>query len=115
MTARWSGFSISIRAFRRSLDRDCRRSCRWVYPERCAGAFAGSRCPPGAPGRTGSTLLYWGESEGRSTMGDMTIKGVDDAVLQELRSQADRHGMAPELYARDLLRQALTLRRGNRA
>jgi plasmid stability protein len=48
-------------------------------------------------------------------MGDMTIRGVDDAVLHELRSQADRHGMAPEAYARDLLRQALSLRRGNRA
>jgi plasmid stability protein len=48
-------------------------------------------------------------------MGEMTIKGVDDAVLQELRSQAERHGIAPELYARDLLRQALSLRRGNRA
>jgi plasmid stability protein len=48
-------------------------------------------------------------------MGEMTIKGVDDAVLQELRSQADLHGMAPEVYARDLLRQALSLRRGNRA
>jgi len=48
-------------------------------------------------------------------MGEMTIKGVDEAVLQELRSQAERHGIAPELYARDLLRQALSLRRGNRA
>jgi plasmid stability protein len=47
-------------------------------------------------------------------MGEMTITGVDDAVLQELRSQADHHGMAPELYARDLLRQALSLRRGDR-
>lgn len=48
-------------------------------------------------------------------MGEMTIRGVDDAVLQELKSQADRHGVAPELYARDLLRQALSQRRQNRA
>ena len=48
-------------------------------------------------------------------MGDLTIRGIDDAVLQELKTQADLHGVPPELYANELLRQSLSLRRGNRA
>ena len=48
-------------------------------------------------------------------MGEMTIKGIDEAVLRELKSQADRQGVEPETYARELLRQSLALRRGSRA
>jgi plasmid stability protein len=48
-------------------------------------------------------------------MGEMTIKGIDEALLRELRSQADRQGIEPEVYAKELLRQSLALRRGSRA
>ncbi len=48
-------------------------------------------------------------------MGEMTIKGIDEALLRELKSQADRQGIEPEIYAKELLRQSLALRRGSRA
>lgn len=48
-------------------------------------------------------------------MGDMTIKGLDEALLTELKAQADLHGVDPESYAKDLLRQSVALRRGRRS
>lgn len=48
-------------------------------------------------------------------MGEMTIEGIDAALLMELKAQARRHGVEPEAYASDLLRQSIALRRGNRA
>jgi plasmid stability protein len=40
-------------------------------------------------------------------MGDMTIRGLDDAVLTELRLRAERVGISPESYAADLIAQAV--------
>jgi plasmid stability protein len=40
-------------------------------------------------------------------MGDMTIGGLDEATLTNLRSRAEEHGVTPESYAATLLRQAL--------
>ena len=48
-------------------------------------------------------------------MGEMTIKGIDEALLKELKDQADHQGVAPETYAKELLRQSIALRRGSRA
>jgi plasmid stability protein len=48
-------------------------------------------------------------------MGEMTIKGLDEALLAELKTQADLHGVDPEVYAKDLLRQSIALRRGRRS
>ena len=48
-------------------------------------------------------------------MGEMTIKGLDEALLIELKSQAERHGVDPEAYAADLLRQSLALHRRDRS
>ena len=47
-------------------------------------------------------------------MGEMTIKGLDEALVTEWKAQADLHGVDPEAYARDLLRQSIALRRGKR-
>ena len=40
-------------------------------------------------------------------MGDMTIRGLDEATLTTLRLRAEEHGMSPEGYAALLLRGAL--------
>ncbi len=48
-------------------------------------------------------------------MGEMTIKGLDEALLVELRAQPERHGIDPETCATDLLRQAIVQRRQDRA
>ena len=48
-------------------------------------------------------------------MGEMTIKGLDEALLAELKAQADLHGVDPDVYAKDLLRQSIALRRGKRS
>jgi plasmid stability protein len=40
-------------------------------------------------------------------MGDMTIRGLDEATLTTLRSRAQQHGMSAETYAATLLRGAL--------
>ncbi len=40
-------------------------------------------------------------------MGDMTIHGLDDAVLTALRLKAERVGVTPEVYAADLIAQAV--------
>jgi plasmid stability protein len=40
-------------------------------------------------------------------MGDMTIRGLDDAVLSTLRVRAAEHGTTPEAYAATLLERAL--------
>lgn len=48
-------------------------------------------------------------------MGEMMIKGLDEALLRELKAQAELHGIDPEAYATDLLRQSVVLRRGNRS
>ena len=40
-------------------------------------------------------------------MGEMTIRGVDDATLALLRDEAERRGMDPAEYAGMLLRQSL--------
>jgi hypothetical protein len=48
-------------------------------------------------------------------MGEMTIKGIDEALLNELKTQADRQGIEPEIYAKELLRQSVALRRQPRA
>ena len=47
-------------------------------------------------------------------MGEMTIRGIDNVLLEELKLQARRQGIAPDAYAADLLRQSLALRRGTR-
>lgn len=44
-------------------------------------------------------------------MGDMTIRGIDEATLAVLRQEAERRGMDPADYAGLLLRQALPGRR----
>lgn len=48
-------------------------------------------------------------------MGDVTIRGVEEAVLAELRLQADRRGLDHEAYAAELLRQSVAMRRHDRA
>lgn len=40
-------------------------------------------------------------------MGDMTIHGLDDAVLTELRMRAERVGVTAESYVADLIAQAV--------
>ena len=48
-------------------------------------------------------------------MGEMTIKNLDETLLTELKAQADRRGVDPEAYAKDLLRQSIAVRRGKRS
>lgn len=43
-------------------------------------------------------------------MGDMTIRGIDEATLTVLKEEAERRGMDPADYAGLLLRQALPSR-----
>ena len=40
-------------------------------------------------------------------MGEMTISGLDDALLSALRDKADALGLAPEILAAELLRKGL--------
>jgi plasmid stability protein len=43
-------------------------------------------------------------------MGDMTIRGIDDATIAALRREAERRGLEPAECAAELLREALPAR-----